>query len=69
MKKFSVLIAGRHMTSITLENEFYDTLKDISKARKRSINNIVTEIDSLRGNRTLSGAIRVYILNEVKKGL
>lgn len=66
MKKISVLIAGRHATSISLEEEFIDALKEISKKQKKSINDIVTQIDAERTNENLSSAIRVYILKEIK---
>ena len=66
MKKISVLIAGRHATSISLEEEFIDVLKEISKKQKKSINDIVTEIDAARTNENLSSAIRVYIFKEIK---
>lgn len=66
MKKVSVLIAKRHTTSITLEDEFYDTLKEIAKTQKRSISDIITEIDSKRGTRALSSSVRVYILEQMK---
>lgn len=67
MKKISVLIGGRHMTSITLEEEFYAALKEISQKKKKSINDLVTEIDATRQKSNLSSAIRVYILEEIKK--
>lgn len=66
MKKISVLIAGRHATSISLEEEFIDALKEISKKQKKSVNDIVTQIDAARTNENLSSAIRVYILKEIK---
>lgn len=66
MKKISVLIAGRHATSISLEEEFIAALKEISKKQKRSVNDIVTQIDAERTNENLSSAIRVYILKEIK---
>ncbi len=66
MRKISVLIAKRHTTSITLEDEFYDTLKEIAKTQNRRVSDIVTEVDSKRGTRSLSSAVRVYILKEIK---
>ena len=68
MKKISVLIAGRHATSISLEDEFMDALKDIAKKQKKSINDIITEIDSNRGKKNLSSAVRIYILQAVLAG-
>lgn len=67
MKKISVLIANRHATSLSLEPEFIDVLKQIAKAQKRSINDIITEIDSNRQKENLSSAVRVYVLKEIQK--
>lgn len=67
MKKRSVIIAGRHSTSITLETEFMDELINIAKQKQKTINDLVTEIDNNRHTNNLSSAIRVYILNYIKK--
>lgn len=69
MRKLSVVIAGRHSTSICLEDEFLDELKEIAAARNMSLNQLVTEIDASRTIENLSSAIRVYILNSLKSGL
>ncbi|MBQ8870929.1 MAG: ribbon-helix-helix domain-containing protein [Alphaproteobacteria bacterium] len=63
MKKISVVIAGRHYTSITLEEEFYEVLLSIAKSNNQSINALVTEIDINRDeDKNLSSAIRLYVL-------
>ena len=67
MKKISVIIAGRHQTSISLEEEFWFELQKIAKEKKLTINQIVTEIDSLRKHENLSSAIRIYILKHLKE--
>ena len=66
MKKISVIIAGRHQTSISLEEEFWSELQKICKEKNITINQLVTEIDSVREHENLSSAIRVYILTYVK---
>lgn len=66
MKKKSVVIAGRHSTSISLEDEFLTELEDIAKQKRVSINQLVTEIDSKREHENLSSAIRIYILRYLK---
>lgn len=66
MKKISVIIAGRHQTSISLEDEFWLELQAIAKEKSLTINQIVTEIDSTREHENLSSAIRVYILKHLK---
>ncbi len=67
MRKQSVIIAGRHSTSISLEEEFWQQLKEIAAQKNMSINQLVTEIDRERKLENLSSAIRVYILRELKK--
>ena len=67
MKKLSVIIAGRHQTSISLEAEFIDRLKKIAQENNMTINQLVTEIDSKREHENLSSAIRVYILKHLKQ--
>ena len=60
MRKHSLLVAG-HPTSVTLEDAFWDALKEIARQRGIPVNNLVTEIDRTRdGN--LSSAIRVFVL-------
>lgn len=63
MKKISVLIAGRHATSISLEDDFYAALLQIATAQKISLNQLITKIDSSRETENLSSAIRLYVLH------
>ena len=62
-KKRSVVVAG-HRTSISLENAFWDHLREIAKARRMSINELVTEIDRERYG-SLSSAIRIFVLTDL----
>ncbi|MFI3242563.1 MAG: ribbon-helix-helix domain-containing protein [Alphaproteobacteria bacterium] len=62
MKKISVLIAGKHQTSITLEEEFFEEIKKNARQNKISVNKLITEIDKNKKDSNLSSAIRVYIL-------
>ena len=67
MLKKSVVIANRHSTSISLEPEFMEELEAIARQKGLSVNQLVTEIDSKREHENLSSAIRIYILNHLKK--
>lgn len=67
MKKLSVIIANRHETSISLEDEFMLELKRIATEKNLSLNQLVTQIDTEKTIENLSSAIRVYILKEIKK--
>jgi predicted DNA-binding ribbon-helix-helix protein len=66
MKKHSVTISG-HATSITLEEPFWRTLKEIATRDKKKLAALIAEIDAQRSPETnLSSAIRLYILNELQ---
>ncbi len=68
MLKKSVIIAGRHYTSISLEKEFFDELINICSRRNISLNQLITEIDTERSEKNnLSSAVRIYVLNHLKK--
>jgi predicted DNA-binding ribbon-helix-helix protein len=62
MKKISVLIAGKHSTSISLEEDFYNELLEIAQKNDISVNKLITQIDKDRKTDNLSSAIRLYIL-------
>lgn len=66
MKKISVSLSG-HQTSISLEEEFINALKEIAANKNQSIASIISAIDSNRPQKmNLSSAIRVWILNNLK---
>jgi predicted DNA-binding ribbon-helix-helix protein len=61
--KYSVAIDG-HRTSVSLEPEFWQALKDIAAARQETLGALVSEVDRTReGN--LSSALRVFVLREI----
>jgi predicted DNA-binding ribbon-helix-helix protein len=65
IRKRSVLIAG-HATSVSLESEFWEALREIAGARGLSLNALISEIDSTRSGRNLSSALRVHVLRTLK---
>jgi predicted DNA-binding ribbon-helix-helix protein len=59
--KRSIYIAGQR-TSISLEDEFWNGLKESAGVRRMSLSKLVASIDAKRrGN--LSSAIRLFVLN------
>ena len=66
MKKISVIIAGRHATSICLEEEFLEEFKRLAAIKHMSINELVTEIDRDKKGNNLSSAIRLFVLKQIK---
>lgn len=63
-QKHSITVAG-HRTSITLEEAFWDSLKEIAEKRGQSLNSLIAEIDADQPE-NLSSAMRVFILNHYK---
>ena len=61
VKKRSIAIDG-HRTSISLEDEFWTSFKNIAYERDRRISRLITEINGARQNENLSSAIRLFVL-------
>ena len=62
--KRSLAIAG-HRTSISLEEAFWQGLRQVARHRNLSVAALVAEIDANRGEANLSSAIRVFILESL----
>ena len=60
--KRSIVLAG-HKTSISLEEAFWKSLKEIASQRDSSLSALVTAIDAGRRHSNLSSALRLFILN------
>ncbi|WP_445502972.1 ribbon-helix-helix domain-containing protein [Microvirga sp. G4-2] len=63
--KRSVSIAG-HRTSISLEEPFWQILREIAEREKLSIQSLIGRIDAERGEQNLSSAIRVFVLMDLR---
>ena len=64
--KRSLSIAG-HRTSISLEDAFWEALRDAAEHRGSSVQALVGEIDAGRAGQNLSSAIRVFLLREARR--
>ncbi len=64
--KRSFSIAG-HRTSISLEQAFWTSLREIAAAERCSLAALVTTIDRDRGDAGLSGAVRVFVLDYYRR--
>lgn len=63
IRKRTVTVSG-HVTSVSMEEAFWDALKQIAAARDISINGLVSEVDATRSG-NLSSALRVFVLSEL----
>jgi predicted DNA-binding ribbon-helix-helix protein len=64
-KKRSLGIAG-HRTSISLEDAFWEALKDVALAEGKSRTALIAEIDARRGELGLSSAVRLHVLDHFR---
>jgi predicted DNA-binding ribbon-helix-helix protein len=60
--KRSVVVAG-HKTSVSLEDAFWRSLKEIARYRNMTLSALLAAIDSERHHGNLSSAIRLFVLN------
>ena len=63
--KRSVVVAG-HRTSISLEDAFWKSLKEIARERGTTLSRLVEAIDNRRGEANLSSAIRLFVLDHYR---
>jgi predicted DNA-binding ribbon-helix-helix protein len=66
VKKRSVMV-GPRKTSISLENEFWDALNEIARARNTTMSRLLESIAADRARRAqvlanLSSAVRIFVL-------
>ena len=59
--KRSIVVAG-HKTSVSLEDAFWKSLKEIAGQRDMTLADLVASIDADRNHSNLSSAIRLFIL-------
>src|SRR6202030_3602378 len=60
--KRSVVIAG-HKTSVSLEDAFWTSLKEIAISRGVTLSELVTSIDVERQQGNLSSCLRLFVLD------
>ena len=59
--KRSIVVSG-HKTSVSIEDAFWDALKEIAYSRLLTLSDLVTLIDAGRQHGNLSSAIRLFVL-------
>lgn len=64
--KRSVVLRG-HKTSVSLEKEFWDGLREIADVKNTALSSLLLKIDSERRNANLSSAIRIYVFEYFRR--
>jgi predicted DNA-binding ribbon-helix-helix protein len=58
-----LLVIGSLKTSVSLENEFWESLKEIARGRGMTVSELVGTTDSTRINGNLSSTLRLFVLD------
>ncbi|MGM4903916.1 ribbon-helix-helix domain-containing protein [Tardiphaga sp. 866_E4_N2_1] len=66
IRKRSVVIGG-HKTSVSLEDEFWDSIKEIAAEREQSTSDLISALAEGRDRTNLSSALRIFTLNHYKQ--
>jgi predicted DNA-binding ribbon-helix-helix protein len=65
VKKRSVVLGGRK-TSTSLENEFWEALRDIAQSQQRPLSSLLAAIKAEYRQNSLSSAIRIFVRNHYR---
>lgn len=65
--KRSVAIGG-HKTSVSLEDVFWQSLREIAEQRGTTLSAVLDDIDAHRKNSNLSSHIRMFVLDYYRSG-
>ena len=60
--KHSIVVAGRR-TAVSLEDAFWEGLREIAKERNETLKDLVNKINADRQMFNLSSAIRLFVLH------
>lgn len=66
IKKRSVRI-GEFKTSLSVEEPFWQGLKEIARERQLPLNTLITDINKRREHGNLSSVIRLFVLNHYRR--
>jgi predicted DNA-binding ribbon-helix-helix protein len=63
--KRSIVVEG-HKTSVSLEDEFWNALKEIASERRETLSEVVSHIDGDLTHCNLSSSIRLFVLQHYR---
>lgn len=62
IRKRSIVLDGLK-TSVSLEDAFWDAIREIADVRSQSVIHLISEINNGRDHANFSSAIRLYVLS------
>jgi predicted DNA-binding ribbon-helix-helix protein len=60
-------VVGGHKTSVSLEDDFWDALKEIAREHRVTLSDLVGSLDEQRQHGNLSSALRLLVLNHYRR--
>jgi predicted DNA-binding ribbon-helix-helix protein len=57
------IVVGGHKTSVSLEDPFWDAMKEIASLKGMTLSGLISQIDTDRDHINLSSAIRLFVLD------
>jgi predicted DNA-binding ribbon-helix-helix protein len=57
------IVVGGHKTSVSLEDPFWDAMKEIAALMRMTLSELISQIDTDREHSNLSSAIRLFVLD------
>jgi predicted DNA-binding ribbon-helix-helix protein len=63
--KRSIVLAG-HRTSVSLEDDFWNGLKEIGREHKMTLSSLIGDINGRRLDTNLSSAVRLFVLRHFR---
>ena len=61
------VVLNRQKTSVSLEEPFWDSMKEFAAADGKTMSQLVGMINEARGNGNLSSAIRLFVLKRYRE--
>ena len=60
------IVRNGQKTSVSLESEFWDGLREIASQKKIKLTTLILQIDRVRTGNNLSSAIRMFVFNHLR---
>jgi predicted DNA-binding ribbon-helix-helix protein len=71
MKKSLVIkrsiVVGGHKTSVSLEDDFWDALREIAREHRVTLSDLVGSLDEQRQHGNLSSTLRLFVLSHYRR--
>jgi predicted DNA-binding ribbon-helix-helix protein len=61
------IVVGGHKTSVSLENDFWDALKEIAREHRVTLSDLVGSLDEQRQHGNLSSSVRLFVFNHYRR--